>query len=84
MGGTFAVPTMLNEEGDVVGGANTPNDETGRAVRWRNGVIEDLGGVDDDPCSLAWGQNNKGQIVGISAPMCDLPLPVHFSGKTGE
>lgn len=85
LGGTFAIPTMLNGEGDVVGGANTFNDDTVRAVLWRNGTIHDLGGVDGDPCSLAWGQNNRGQVVGISVPMCDLSLaPRAFLWEHGE
>jgi probable HAF family extracellular repeat protein len=84
LGGTWAFPTMLNERGDVVGGANTFNDQTVHAVRWRNGVIKDLGGVDGDPCGLAYGQNNKGQIVGISVPMCDLSLARAFLWEDGE
>ena len=85
LGGTFSFPTMLNERGDVVGAANTANDQTVRAVRWRNDAIKDLGGVDGDPCSFAWGQNNKGQIVGISVPMCDLSLaPRAFLWEDGE
>ena len=74
LGGTSSIPAMLNDAGDVAGGANTTNDETIRAVRWKDGAIQDLGGVDGDPCSLAWGLNNRGQIVGISVPLCDLSL----------
>ena len=85
LGGTFSFPIVINEEGEVVGAANTSNDETVRAVRWRNGVIEDLGGVDGDPCSFAWGLNNRGQVVGISVPMCDLSLaPRAFLLEDGE
>ncbi len=85
LGGTFSIPIVVNEKGDVVGAANTSNDETVRAVRWRNGAIHDLGGVEGDPCSWAWGQNNKGQIVGISVPMCDLSLaPRAFLWEDGE
>jgi len=85
LGGTFSIPIVVNEKGDVVGAANTSNDETVRAVRWRNGAIHDLGGVEGDPCSWSWGQNNKGQIVGISVPMCDLSLaPRAFLWEDGE
>lgn len=85
LGGTFAIPTMLNELGDVVGAANTVNDETVRAIRWKEGAVQDLGGVDGDPCSWAWGTNNKGQIVGISVPMCDLSIaPRAFLWEHGE
>jgi len=76
---------MINEAGDVAGGANTANDETVRAVRWIDGAIQDLGGVDGDACSLAWGINNRGQTVGISVPMCDLSLaPRAFLWEHGE
>lgn len=85
LGGTFSFPIVINEEGDVAGAANTANDATVRAVRWRNGVIKDLGGVGSDACSFAWGENNKGQIVGISVPMCDLALaPRAFLWEDGE
>lgn len=78
LGGTWAFPTMLNERGDVVGGTTTLNDEAVRAVRWRDGAIKDLGGIDGDACSLAYGENNKGQIVGVSTPMCDIFLAWAF------
>lgn len=85
LGGTFAIPTMLNDEGVAVGAANTSNDATVRAVRWKNGIIHDLGAVDGDACSWAWGLNNRGQIVGISVPMCDLSLaPRAFLWEHGE
>jgi uncharacterized membrane protein len=75
---------MLNDRGDVAGGANTLSDQTVRAVRWRAVVIKHLGGVNSDLCSLAYGLNNKGQIMGTSTPMCDISLARAFFGNTGK
>src|SRR5207248_7397666 len=36
------------------------------AVIWKNGKIKDLGTVDSDACSRAYGLNERGQVVGGS------------------
>jgi uncharacterized membrane protein len=36
------------------------------AVIWKNGKIKDLGRVDSDACSRAYGLNELGQVVGGS------------------
>ena len=43
---------------------------------WRNGVITDLGTVNDDTCSVAHFINAKGQVVGTSGD-CDGEFEKH-------
>jgi probable HAF family extracellular repeat protein len=71
LGEDFSTATWVNEAGEVVGFAST---ESGfrKAFRWRKGRMEDLGTVDGDLCSAAWSINERGQIVGNSAPNCDF------------
>jgi probable HAF family extracellular repeat protein len=45
-----------------------------RAFRWKNGHMTNLGSLYGDVCSLAFGSNSKGQIVGNSIP-CDVDGP---------
>ena len=45
--------------------------ETLRAFRWKDGHMTNLGSLNDDICSLAFGSNSKGQVVGNSIP-CDV------------
>jgi probable HAF family extracellular repeat protein len=56
----------MNENGEVVGGSTTTNDEAFDGFIWRNGVMTDLGSVAGDGCSQANGINSRGQVVGES------------------
>jgi probable HAF family extracellular repeat protein len=58
-----ATPTAVNDAGDVVGYAGSPNIDA-HAVLWRNGVAIDLGIWPGGHYSVARGINNLGQIVG--------------------
>ena len=78
---TWVTPTGITQRGDIiVGFANTPGGDpaspTLRAVLWttRDDLCPkvpgtdmcDLGAVDDDTTSQAWGVNERGQVVGTS------------------
>jgi len=58
-----ATTTAINDSGDVVGYAGSPNIDS-HAVLWRDGVAVDLGIWPGGHYSVANGINNLGQIVG--------------------
>ena len=58
-----ATTTAINDSGDVVGYAGSPNIDS-HAVLWRDGVAIDLGVWPGGHYSVANGINNLGQIVG--------------------
>jgi probable HAF family extracellular repeat protein len=58
-----ATTTAVNDSGDVVGYAGSPNIDS-HAVLWRNGMAIDLGVWPGGHYSVANGINNRGQIVG--------------------
>jgi len=58
-----ATTTAVNDSGDVVGYAGSPNIDS-HAILWRNGMAIDLGVWPGGHYSLANGINNLGQIVG--------------------
>ena len=70
LGGSFSNAFWIDDSGEVVGAATTPDNLTLRAARWKNGSVTNLGSLNDDVCSLAFGSNSKGQIVGNSV-RCD-------------
>jgi probable HAF family extracellular repeat protein len=58
-----ATTTAMNDSGDVVGYAGSPNIDS-HAVLWRNGMAIDLGVWPGGHYSVATGINNLGQIIG--------------------
>jgi len=70
LGGTFGSATGLNDAGEIVGWATTP-DEAAHAFFWSNGVMKDLGTVKGDGCSVAYHINASGQVVGTSGDGCN-------------
>ncbi len=71
LGGDNGDAEWINDAGEVVGDADYPipcpgcgTPQIHRAFLWRKGVMTDLGTV--DKCSVAWGINSRGQIVGAS------------------
>ena len=58
-----ATPTAVNDQGDVVGYAGSPNIDA-HAILWRDGVAIDLGVWPGGHYSVANGINNMGQIIG--------------------
>jgi probable HAF family extracellular repeat protein len=66
-GGDNGFAEHINDAGEVTGSADFPGDQIHHAALWRNGTLTDLGTVDRDPCSRAYGINATGQIVGGSS-----------------
>ena len=66
--GLLLSPLSINNRGQIVGFASSPDGTVFLAFLWQNGVATDLGTLPPDVKSLALGINNKGQIVGDS---CD-------------
>jgi probable HAF family extracellular repeat protein len=58
-----ATPTAVNDSGDVVGYAGSPNIDA-HAILWRNGQAIDLGVWPGGHYSVANGINNLGEIAG--------------------
>jgi probable HAF family extracellular repeat protein len=71
LGGTFGSATGLNDAGEIVGVATIQDDAAAHAFFWRNGVMQDLGTVKGDGCSVAYHINAKGQVVGTSGDFCN-------------
>lgn len=71
-GGTNGNANYMNNAGEVVGSAYYPGDVIHHAFLWKDGVLEDLGTL--DKCSVAYGINSQGQVVGSSG---DCGPPVH-------
>ena len=66
LGGTYSFAEALNDKGEVIGGANTADDQAFHAFLWKRGTMTDLGTVAGDGCSFALSINSKGQVVGQS------------------
>jgi len=70
LGGPNSEAQWINESGLIAGSADFPRPEPTvnphHAVIWKNGKIKDLGTVDGDGCSRAYGLNDRGQVVGTS------------------
>jgi probable HAF family extracellular repeat protein len=70
LGGPNSEAQWINESGLIAGSADFPRPEPAvnhhDAVIWKNGKIKDLGRVDSDACSRAYGLNELGQVVGGS------------------
>jgi len=71
LGGDFSFTNWIDDSGEAVGGATTPDNATLRATRWKNGRATNLGSLNGDVCSIAFGSNSAGQIVGNSIA-CDV------------
>jgi probable HAF family extracellular repeat protein len=92
LGGHFGEANWLNDAGEVVGHAASPNLCRGggridHAFLWRNGVMKDLGivpGIDPlQGASGATGINSKTQIVGESNS-CDFSIDDAFLWENGS
>jgi probable HAF family extracellular repeat protein len=68
LGGATGTANAINDSGEVVGLANTPTST--HAYLWRHGKMTDLGTLDGDCFSGAFGINARTQVVGQSIT-CD-------------
>jgi probable HAF family extracellular repeat protein len=64
-------PTAINHQGTIVGFSDFPGDDNGvpnfhAFISVAGGPVQDLKTVGDDPYSLAFGLNEKNQVVGQS------------------
>jgi len=67
--GLLLAPQAINNRGQVVGFAFSQDGSVFVAFLWQNGVATELGTLPPDVFSLAFGINDKGQVVGDS---CDM------------
>jgi probable HAF family extracellular repeat protein len=61
-----AIARRINDVGDIVGTADAGGTDVGHAVRWRGGMIRDLGTLAGGAFSEGWGINIYGHVVGQS------------------
>ena len=75
LGGANGEAIWINDAGDVAGwaaipapcsGCDAPGNQVYHATLWNEGRIKDLGTVPGDKCSIAFGMNDRGQVVGAS------------------
>jgi probable HAF family extracellular repeat protein len=69
LSGLLLAPLDINNKGQIVGFASSPDGTVFRAFLWQNVAATDLGTLPPDVFSLALGINDRGQIVGDS---CDM------------
>jgi len=61
-----AFPRKINDAGDIAGTADAGGVDLGHAVRWRDGIAQDLGTLPMGPYSAGWGINSAGDVAGES------------------
>jgi probable HAF family extracellular repeat protein len=71
-GSAWNTPTAINNRGEVIGFSDFPGDSDTKpnyhAFLWtKDGGIQDLGTLPGDKRSIAWGINERGEIVGQSS-----------------
>ena len=66
-GGDNGFALHINDAGEIAGSADLAGDQIHHAALWRSGGMTDLGTVEGDPCSRAYGINAKAQVVGGSS-----------------
>ena len=66
LGGTHAVPTALNDKGQIVGASSTRGDHIVHATLWEHNGVTDLGVLPGDIFSEATDITESGVIVGYS------------------
>jgi probable HAF family extracellular repeat protein len=81
LGGDNGEAIWINNAGQIVGYAELPGNATHHAFLWEKGGMTDLGAVSGDTCSIAYGLNSRGQVVGDSGTSA---LPGQLCGGTGH
>ena len=64
LGGNNGSAIWSNDASEVVGWADLPGSQVHHAFLWKSGVMTDLGTASGAPCTLAYGVNASGQVVG--------------------
>jgi probable HAF family extracellular repeat protein len=85
LGGATSAANDVNDAGQVVGSAGTP-DGNYHAALWQNGTILDLGTLPGGLHSVATGINNLGQVVGWADVLRDTkyyPHAFRWDSSTG-
>jgi probable HAF family extracellular repeat protein len=76
LGGSTTIPQAINNKGAVVGFSNVRGDRFVHAFLWQDGMrMADLGTLEGDVVSAAYGINERTQIVGESDDMNGNPRP---------
>lgn len=70
-GSTISEAKCINNAGEVVGWAYTPNVTPPHAILWASGVMTDLGTFPGCTQSAAYSINNVGQVVGTALSAAD-------------
>jgi probable HAF family extracellular repeat protein len=85
LGGATSAANRVNDAGQVVGSADTP-DGNYHAALWQNGTVVDLGTLGGGLHSVATGINNLGQVVGWADVLRDTkyyPHAFRWDSSTG-
>jgi probable HAF family extracellular repeat protein len=79
LGGTFGIPSALNNLGQVIGQSNLAGDKTADPFLWHNGKLIDLytRTIGGNPMT-ADAINDKGEIVGGAAFSPNLPFDAYI------
>jgi probable HAF family extracellular repeat protein len=81
-GGDNSEANEINDAGEIIGWAWTV-DSVQHAFFWKNGQMTDIGTLDGDCSSNAFGINNRGQVVGLSVT-CDGSSDRAFLWEEGQ
>jgi probable HAF family extracellular repeat protein len=57
---------LFNDSGEVVGTADLPEGQEHHAFIWKDGMMTDIGTLDNDPCANGVAINAGGQAIGTS------------------
>jgi probable HAF family extracellular repeat protein len=80
LGGDRSNANAINEQGQVVGWADTNESGINHAFVWEDGVMTDLGVLPDEEESAAYDINENGQICGASShTLNQYPFPTYVT-----
>jgi probable HAF family extracellular repeat protein len=66
LGGTWALPTRINNQGQVIGHMSLANDRSYHPFLWEKGMLRDLGTFGGET-GMALAMNESGEVVGGAA-----------------
>jgi probable HAF family extracellular repeat protein len=71
LGGDNSEAYWINDAGQIVGRADLPGSQVHHAFLWQNGKMIDLGASPGWPCSTAYQNNSRGQVI-IDTGICNV------------